>query len=557
MALGDTLYYLIGGSPRIFYTSNPDIDNWKELTAKFSYGTADPAFFKDDISGKVYIYWGCSDVDPIMGVEVNPADGFKAIGVPKALIEHRGELYGWEVPGKNNDEDRPGWNEGPCMIEYNGKYYLQYAAPGTEFRIYGDGVYVGDTPLGPFTYMENNPFCIKPGGFIGASGHGHTFKDKYGNLWHVASMRISVRHSFERRLGLFPVFFDGDRLFSHTVLTDYPFAIPDSKTDFKSNNLSLNWNLLSYNKPTRASTTLAAHVTKYACDEQIETWWSARTGNPDEWFQVDLQTPQTIHAIQVNFADEGVEILASPGSYMTYKYIIQSSDDASNWTNIADKSLNTADSPHELLVLDQPVTARYLRITNKMQMEGKFSLSGFRVFGNGNGEAPQRVTSMTVRRNTADTRRYQLNWEKVPDATGYIVHWGVDPQQLFNATMVYTNQLEAGFFNRDSQYWFSVDAFNENGIATANFVADEQGLGKREPTGSTLSVFPNPTDGLFHVNTPSAGTVSLQTLSGKSLFSQHVENEYAAFDLSGYLQGIYLLSYTSEQNSASIKLIKK
>ena len=30
--------------------------------------------------------------------------------------------------------------EGSWMKKYNGKYYLQYGAPGTEFSGYGDGV---------------------------------------------------------------------------------------------------------------------------------------------------------------------------------------------------------------------------------------------------------------------------------------------------------------------------------------------------------------------------------------------------------------------------------
>jgi hypothetical protein len=107
---------------------------------------------------------------------------------------------------------------------------------------------VSDNPSGPFTYMENSPYSFKPGGFIAGAGHGHTFKDKYGNYWHVASMTISVRHAFERRLGLFPVYFSNDdNLFSHTVWTDYPFSIPDHKVDLESNNPG--WNLLSYNKP--------------------------------------------------------------------------------------------------------------------------------------------------------------------------------------------------------------------------------------------------------------------------------------------------------------------
>lgn len=53
------------------------------------------------------------------------------------------------------------------MIKHDGKYYLQYAAPGTQFRTYGDGVYVGDSPLGPFRAMESNPFSFKPGDLSG------------------------------------------------------------------------------------------------------------------------------------------------------------------------------------------------------------------------------------------------------------------------------------------------------------------------------------------------------------------------------------------------------
>ena len=41
--------------------------------------------------------------------------------------------------------------EGAWMDKRCGKYYLQYACPGTQFNTYSDGVYVSDNPLGPFT----------------------------------------------------------------------------------------------------------------------------------------------------------------------------------------------------------------------------------------------------------------------------------------------------------------------------------------------------------------------------------------------------------------------
>ena len=467
------MYYLIGGSPRIFYTDNPDVDNWKELNTRFEYGTADPAFFKDEDTGRVYIYWGCSDKDPIMGVEVDPANGFKSIGKPVELIQHHSAQYGWEVSGQNNDRNYDGWNEGPCMLKHNGKYYLQYAAPGTEFRVYGDGVYVADDPLGPFTYRENSPFSFKPGGFIGGAGHGHTFKDKYGNYWHVSTMTLSVRQAFERRLGLFPVYFSEDgNMFCHAVWTDYPFQIPDEKTDFEKNNLSVEWNLLSYGKTVSASSTYRNYIAGNATDEKIETWWSAQTGNTGEWWQIDLEKPVRVNAIQVNLADQDFMVLGNPFSYVYYQYKIESSDDGQTWKMFIDRTQNTKDMPHELIVLDNPETVRYLRITNTKVLDGKFSLSGFRVFGSTGGELPQEVTGLLAKRQNADPRRFQINWDKQDNVTGYIVRWGVREDQMNNATMVFTNSLEAGYFNRDSKYYFSVDAFNESGVATGKSIQE-------------------------------------------------------------------------------------
>ncbi|MDR1330565.1 MAG: family 43 glycosylhydrolase, partial [Tannerella sp.] len=237
LVMNDTLYFMASWEPvKIYKTANPDSDdNWEPVESKFHFnaeGSQDPAFYRDD-DGRVYMYWGCSNVHPIYGVEIDPANGFATIGDAVALIEHHADRYGWESSGENNEENRDGWNEGPCMIKHNGKYYLQYAAPGTQFRVYADGACVGDSPLGPFTYLESNPVSLKAGGFAGGAGHGHTFRDRYGNYWHVATIKISQRHMFERRLGLFPLYFTADGApATQTVWTDYPFVIPDGKVDF-------------------------------------------------------------------------------------------------------------------------------------------------------------------------------------------------------------------------------------------------------------------------------------------------------------------------------------
>ena len=467
LVLDNALYYMSSGEQvKIYKNANPDKDNWELINTQFRFplaGNTDPAFFKDD-NGRVYIYWGCSNKQPIAGVEVDPRNGFKIIGEPVILIEHHSDLYGWEVSGNNNEENKDGWNEGPSMIKHNGKYYLHYAAPGTEFRVYGDGVYVGDNPLGPFRYVERNPFSFKPGGFIGGAGHGHTFKDKYGNYWHVASMKISIRHMFERRLGLFPLHIDeAGNFIQQSVWSDYPFVIPDRKMDYEKEDVSAKWNLLSYNQPVAASSFLPVSFPFYAIDEKVETWWSAETGKAGEWFQVDLRGKNEVRAIQINFADQDFNIQA-PHNLLFYRYIIEASDDGVKWEKIIDKSKNEKDAVHELIVLDRPIETRYLRITNSEELPGKFSLYDFRVFGKGKVALPKEVENLRAIINTQDPRRYNLSWARQKVADGYIVNVFLENGTYVTSIMVFDNAYQGGIFNRDSKYLFTVDAFNASGV---------------------------------------------------------------------------------------------
>lgn len=462
LSYDDALYFLAsGGKPQIYKTVNPDEDQWEPVPTKFTIGMIDPAFFMDD-NKKVYLFWGCSNVDPIMGVEVDPKDGFKPIGEPKVLIQHHEKQYGWEVQGEHNELGTPGWNEGPSVIKYKGIYYLQYASPGTQFRSYADGVYTSTSPLGPFRYETNSPFSYKPGGFIAGAGHGHTFQDKLGNFWHVATMKISLRDWFERRIGLFPAFFDKEgKLYAQTVYTDLPFQIPNTKVNLEKKDLSLPYNLLSRNKPIIVSSALSKFPQGNANDERVESWWSARSGAIGEYLQIDLEKKMAINALQVNFADQDFELKA-PQSY-SYKYLIEYSLDGKKWSPLIDQRKSTKDHPHELFCLDHKILARYVRITNKKEIPGKFSLYDFRIFGNGLGQKPTAINGLEGQRDAKDRRRITLQWQASADAKGYILRWGVTAEKLYNATVIYDNKFEGRIFNSAQDYYFSVEAFNENG----------------------------------------------------------------------------------------------
>lgn len=457
---GDALYLLTGGGqPRLWRNATPKHDTWQEQELKFRQTLDDPSVLVDD-DGRVYFYSGCHDVAPIRGIEVDPRDGFSAKGEFVDLILHRSSDYGWEAAGANNELNKDGWNEGSAILKLQGKYYLQYGAPGTQWRSYADGCYVSDRPLGPYRYCADSPFSIKQGGFIGGAGHGDTFHDKYGNLWHVATMIVGQRHWFERRVGLFPVSFSpGQGLRAHTAFTDYPFEVPQQKVDFDRLMAQPPFALISKDCPATASTVLDGHEPRLATDERVETWWSAATGNKGEWLQVDLGRNCRVSAVQVNFADEGAQIWA-PHDPVVYQYVVETSTDGRRWKRVADLTDNRQDQVHRLLMLPRTVKARYVRLTCAADVvSGQFSVYDLRIFGPSTKHFFTPVEGVSVVRDAADARHFTLTWKARRNATGYVVSWGTAPDRLIHQTVVYSPEWDAHCFNRQSDYHFRVEAF--------------------------------------------------------------------------------------------------
>jgi xylan 1,4-beta-xylosidase len=469
LAMGDTL--LVLGSTYtqdfpLWMSTDPTYDNWKEAVDSFKVGAWDPALFLDD-DGRLYIYFGSSNFYPTYGQEIDRKT-FQPISERKELLHLVDSIHGWERFGEYNDNTflKP-FIEGSWMTKHNGKYYLQYGAPGTEFSGYGDGVYVSDHPLGPFTYQAHNPFSYKPGGFARGAGHGATYQDKFGNWWHVSTMVINVKNNFERRIGIWPAGFDEDGLlYANTAYGDYPYYLPDKKINGFHSSFT-GWMLLNYNKPVVVSSTLGAFTANNAVDESIKTYWSAASENKGEWLQSDLGAVSTVRAIQINYADQDVDtsfLGKIPNLYHQYK--IYASNDEKNWKVIVDKSANKKDVPHDYVELPQPIETRYLKIENIHMPSGKFALSGFRVFGNGHGSKPDTVKNFIALRGETDRRNVWLKWQVNNNATGYTIYFGEAPGKLYNSVMVYgSNEYYLKACEKDRPYYFQIEAFNENGIS--------------------------------------------------------------------------------------------
>lgn len=467
VALGDTLL-LIGSTYAknfpIWMSTDPRKDNWKEAIDSFDVGAWDPAFFLDD-DGRFYIYFGSSNTFPLYAQEIDRKT-FAPIGIRKEILRLNDAIHGWERFGEANDNTflNP-FTEGAWMNKHNGKYYLQYGAPGTEFSGYGDGVYVSDGPLGPFTYQAHNPFSYKPGGFARGAGHGATYQDLFGNWWHISTLVVAVKNNFERRLGIWPAGFDDDGiLYCNTAYGDYPHFVPSHPLQ-KNEKQFTGWMLLNYNKPVQVSSTLGGYLPNNAVDEDIKTYWSAKTANKGEWIQTDLGEVSTINAIQVNYADQDADILGKKAG-IYHQYIILGSADGKTWTVLKDKSKNTTDVPHDYIEFEKPVTARYIKLENYHMASGKFAISGLRVFGKGNGKAPEMVKQFIALRGDAERRNAWLKWQLMDDATGYTIYSGIAPDKMYNSVMVFgKNEYYFRAMDIDRTYYFQIEAFNENGIS--------------------------------------------------------------------------------------------
>jgi hypothetical protein len=449
----------------IWKSSHPRQDQWTEAVSEFRAAAWDPAFLPDD-DGRLYLYFGSSNTFPLYGWEIDRLK-LQPLGTRQDLIRLQDDEHGWERFGEANDNTflRP-FLEGAWMTRHKGTYYLQYAAPGTEFSGYADGVYTSKHPLGPFVYQAHNPFSYKPGGFARGAGHGSTFQDKHGQWWHTATIVIGVKNNFERRIGIWPAGFDRDGvLYCQTAYGDYPHWLPRGPGDDHRQGMFTGWMLLNYAKPVRASSSLAGFPPNLAVDEDIKTYWSATSGNAGEWLESDLGAVSGVRAIQVNYADQDATLMGKvPGLFHQYRLL--ASTDGSHWKTIVDKSANHTDVPHDYVELTEPAEARYIRIENQHVPTGKFALSGLRVFGRGHGVAPAPVQRLVVLRGASERRNAWIKWQAAADAVGYVIYAGVQPDKLYTSVMVNgANEYWFRALDRGRAYYFQIEAFNENGIS--------------------------------------------------------------------------------------------
>lgn len=441
-------------------------------------GPWDPDLFRDD-DGQWYLYWNSSNVFPLYGAPISFADGKLIYGEPRRPfvlldpVNHGWERFGQDHSGTAADGTPiTPFMEGAWMNKVGGRYYLQYGAPGTEYNAYATGLYVGTSPMGPFTYAPYNPIGYKPGGFVQGAGHGSTFQDGQGNWWNTGTPWIGYNWPFERRIGLWPAgFYPDGQMRVSTRFGDFPHRMPTARvTDPEA--LFTGWMLLSYRKPMTASSTAPGFSPAAAADENPRTLWLAGANRAGETLTVDLGAVKTVRAVQVNYADyKSARFGDAPDIYTDFT--LQQSVDGKRWRTLAHTDGPRRDRPNAYLELRRSATTRYVRYLHGHVGGANLAISDLRVFGNATGARPASPEGIVATRQR-DTRNAEIAWRPVAGVTGYNVRWGIRPDRLALTYQVFADAISTKgdkvalplrALDVGQTYYVAVEAFDEIGVS--------------------------------------------------------------------------------------------
>jgi hypothetical protein len=206
------------------------------------------------------------------------------------------------------------WIEGPWMQKYNGTYYLQYSASGTQWKTYANGYYTAKSPLGPFTYAPNNPLLRRTDGLVTGPAHGSIVEGPDKHLWQFYTIVLSNPPG-GRRIGMDRITFDKGGAMAVKV-TDTPQWAPGavsdpSQGDSGSIPVTLN-KVRAMNALSRASSEQPGRDAAYAVDNSSGTWWEPAAADAQPTLTIELSPATRFDAVQL-FTIDSVRLMFSGG----------------------------------------------------------------------------------------------------------------------------------------------------------------------------------------------------------------------------------------------------
>lgn len=375
------IFYLLASSSELYSSDNPlgpfkslgylrDPDGEKVLVD-------DPMIFSDD-DGRLYLYSGCGG--RICGVELDSDNPTQLLSPIKVMFEMDTLNHPWERIGDWNQDDTYSWVEGSWMYKRDGRYYLTYSAPGTEWVTYAMGAYIGDSPLGPWKYMDSSPFLIKRDGIVKGTGHGSIVDGPNNTAWVFYTCCMCYAGEFERRIGYDPIGFLPDGTIMPVKASEIPQFAPgilDTPELFND----AGFVPLTQHSRCAESSASPGRDGLYAIDDSMITWWQPSPDDKEPTLTVKIcEDGLPIHSARIIWRDVGLSleknVMAGP-----FRYRVDAQNLDGNWITVLDKSDNGVDMNIDYNILT-PMTAKAVRLVILGKPEGiEPGVTNFTVFG--------------------------------------------------------------------------------------------------------------------------------------------------------------------------------
>ena len=140
-------------------------------------------------------------------------------------------------------------------------------------------------------------------------------------------------------------------------------------------------------------------------------------------------------------------------------------------TKLSAEAFNAFSSPDFPPLAEAGIRIRYLKLTVlEVPFDQQICLSGIRIFGKGNGSAPEAPKGVKAER--AGDLNMLVSWEE-DGAVGHNILWGYAPEKLYHSYLI-TGKTEQriGALVKGQPVYVRVDAFNENGITEGTVVKE-------------------------------------------------------------------------------------
>jgi xylan 1,4-beta-xylosidase len=412
-------FYMCGNSGPLCKADNPlgpfaSVGEWKSPPdgAGGWRGPFDMDIYIDE-DNKPYLYFPGRGVDGIFVVPLDPNDLTRFVGPVKQLFTFNRD-HVWERYGEMNEYTDVAWVEGPWMQKYNGTYYLQYSASGTQWKTYAAGYYTAKSPLGPFTCASNNPLLRRTDGLVTGTAHGSVVEGPDHNLWQFYTIVLSNPPG-GRRIGMDRVTFDKDGNMA-VKITDTPQWAPNTISDptqGDSGSIPLTINKVrAMNALSRFSSEQPGRDAAYAVDNSSGTWWEPAATDTQPTLTIELSPATRFDAVQL-FTIDSVRLMFNAGRGFggrsrasasesvpatattpevppvnAYQYRIEVSLDGQTYTTALDQTKNAV-SRNVIFAEVPPARCRFVRLAlTNWPRATTLGIIEFTVFGKPAGSLP-------------------------------------------------------------------------------------------------------------------------------------------------------------------------